>query len=76
MFPDLINLKRPTLPVKEVVEDGVSYTVGGAIENVYASLVVLLGYTQTFTQRINGKTTRDTWSVTVWSVASGRMLSA
>jgi TIR domain len=32
------------------IDDGVAYTVCGAIENVYASLVVLMGYTQTFTR--------------------------
>ena len=32
------------------MEDGVAYTASGAVENVYASLVVLLGYTQTFTR--------------------------
>jgi hypothetical protein len=32
------------------VEDGVAYTASGAVENVYASLVVLMGYTQTFTR--------------------------
>ena len=49
VFPELINLKKPILE-EEVTEDGVAYTVSGAIENVYASLVVLLGYTQTFTR--------------------------
>ena len=27
-----------------------AYTASGAVENVYASLVVLMGYTQTFTR--------------------------
>jgi GTPase SAR1 family protein len=49
VFPELINLKKPLLD-EQAIEDGVSYTVTGAIENVYASLVVLLGYTQTFTR--------------------------
>ncbi len=49
VFPELINLKKPLLD-EEALEDGASYTVGGAVENVYASLVVLLGYTQTFTR--------------------------
>jgi WD40 repeat protein len=49
VFPELINLKKPLLE-DEATEDGVAYTVSGAIENVYASLVVLLGYTQTFTR--------------------------
>jgi len=50
VFPDLINLKRPIIEDEQPIEDGVSYTVSGAVENVYASLVVLLGYTQTFTR--------------------------
>ncbi|HJQ71386.1 MAG TPA: TIR domain-containing protein [Blastocatellia bacterium] len=50
VFPELINLKKPVLKNEQQTEDGVAYTVSGAIENVYASLVVLLGYTQTFTR--------------------------
>jgi hypothetical protein len=49
VFPELINLKKPL--EKEVpVEDSVAYTVSGPTENVFASLVVLLGYTHTFTR--------------------------
>jgi GTPase SAR1 family protein len=48
--PELINLKKPVLDDEQATEDGAGYTVSGAIENVYASLVVLLGYTQTFTR--------------------------
>jgi GTPase SAR1 family protein len=47
VFPELINLKKP-LEDEQPTTDGVAYTVSGAVENVYASLVVLLGYTQTF----------------------------
>jgi GTPase SAR1 family protein len=50
VFPELINLKKPLLEEEQPTEDGAAYTVGGAVENVYASLVVLLGYTQTFTR--------------------------
>ena len=50
VFPELINLKKPVLDDEQPTEDGVAYTVSGAVENVYASLVVLLGYTQTFTR--------------------------
>lgn len=50
VFPELINLKKPVLDVEQPLEDGAAYTVSGAVENVYASLVVLLGYTQTFTR--------------------------
>lgn len=49
VFPGLINLKRSVLEQANTVED-VSYTVTGAVENVYAALVVLLGYTNTFTR--------------------------
>lgn len=49
VFPELINLKRP--PEDErATEDGVAYTASGPTENVFASLVVLLGYTHTFTR--------------------------
>jgi small GTP-binding protein len=49
VFPELINLKR--LPEEgQATEDGVAYTVSGPTENVFASLVVLLGYTHTFTR--------------------------
>jgi small GTP-binding protein len=49
VFPELINLKKP--PGEEAaLEDGAVYTVSGATENVFASLVVLLGYTHTFTR--------------------------
>jgi WD40 repeat protein len=50
VFPELINLKRPLDDDDKPVEDGVAYTASGAVENVYASLVVLMGYTQTFTR--------------------------
>jgi len=47
VFPSLINEKRPLIEDVKTFED-VSYRVNGAVENVYASLVVLLGYTNTF----------------------------
>ena len=50
VFPELINLKKPLIRDDIPTEDGVAYTVSGAVENVYASLVVLMGYTQTFTR--------------------------
>jgi len=49
IFPALINQKKPHLEDVEIIEDA-SYTLNGAVENVYASLVVLLGYTNTFTR--------------------------
>lgn len=49
IFPSLINQNRP--PIEDVpIAEGTAYTVSGATENVYASLVVLLGYTNTFTR--------------------------
>jgi small GTP-binding protein len=50
VFPELINLKKPLLENEPPTEESVAYSVSGAVENVYASLVVLLGYTQTFTR--------------------------
>lgn len=50
VFPELINMKKPLIEDNIQIEDDVAYTVSGAIENVYASLVVLMGYTQTFTR--------------------------
>lgn len=50
VFPELINLRKPAVQSSQPVEEGVAYTVTGAVENVYASLVVLLGYTDVFTR--------------------------
>lgn len=50
VFPDLINLKKPAMSDEEPIEDGPSYTVSGAVQNVYASLVVLMGYTSQLTR--------------------------
>ncbi|HJT26445.1 MAG TPA: GTP-binding protein [Pyrinomonadaceae bacterium] len=47
VFPELINLKKP-LSKQSATEDAASYTVTGPTENVFASLVVLLGYTHIF----------------------------
>ena len=51
VFPNLIKQKRPLLDDIETIED-MSYIVRGRVENVYAAMVVLLGYTQAFT-RVN-----------------------
>lgn len=49
IFPSLINQNKP--PVDDVpTTDGIAYTVSGATDNIYASLVVRLGYTNTFTR--------------------------
>ena len=49
IFPALINQKRPVIEEDKTAEDA-SYRVTGAVENVYAALVVQLGYTNTFTR--------------------------
>jgi small GTP-binding protein len=49
LFPELINLKH-SIETEIETEDSVSYTVCGPTENVFSSLVVLLGYTHTFTR--------------------------
>jgi small GTP-binding protein len=51
IFPALIKQKRP-LQDDQPSTDDISYVVRGRVENLYASLVVLLGYTPSFT-RIN-----------------------
>jgi small GTP-binding protein len=50
VFPDLINLKKPTMSGEEMIEEGPAYTVSGAVQNLYAALVVLLGYTRQLTR--------------------------
>ncbi len=49
VFPELINLKKPSGD-ERATEEGVAYTVRGPTENVFASLVVLLGHTHTLTR--------------------------
>ena len=49
IFPSLINEKRPRDAEANKVED-VSYRAAGAVENIYASLVVQLGYTSVFSR--------------------------
>lgn len=51
IFPALIKQKRPLQDDLPSADD-ISYLVRGRVENLYASLVVLLGYTPSFT-RIN-----------------------
>jgi hypothetical protein len=50
VFPELISMRMPDFEVDGETEDGVAYTVTGAVENVYASLVVLMGFTPSFTR--------------------------
>ena len=49
IFPSLINERRPRDAEADKVED-VSYRATGAVENIYASLVVQLGYTSVFSR--------------------------
>lgn len=50
IFPALINQKRPVLRDSEKTTETITFVASGAIENVYPRLVVLLGYTNTFTR--------------------------
>jgi small GTP-binding protein len=49
IFPGLIKQRRPLQDDLPLVED-VTYVVRGRVENLYASLVVLLGYTPSITR--------------------------
>lgn len=49
VFPALINQAAP-MDGQVALEDDVTFLIVGAVENVYASLVVLLGYTNAFTR--------------------------
>jgi small GTP-binding protein len=51
VFPSLINEMRPRLESIET-DEGASYIVSGNLEHLYASMVVLLGYTDVFA-RVN-----------------------
>jgi small GTP-binding protein len=51
IFPELINEKPPTLADDADRVDDVTYVIEGNIQNVYASLVVLLGYTNVLVRR-------------------------
>ncbi len=50
VFPALIKQKRPSVEAAAIIREDVAYRITGAVENVYAALVVLLGYTNTFTR--------------------------
>jgi WD40 repeat protein len=66
IFPELINQRKPY--IEDVsVEDDVSYIAIGSIENIYASLVVLLGYTNTFTR------SNQWYNQAQYEVAKGRI---
>ena len=48
IFPELINHKKPRIEEPAEPEENMSYKVSGEVTNAYASLVVLLGYTNVF----------------------------
>ena len=48
VFPALINQRKPA--TEHSYPDDVDYLIRGPVENIYAALVVLLGYTNTFTR--------------------------
>lgn len=48
VFPSLIHQRTPTAGGDIVFRDSVSYTVTGAVTQVFPALVVLLGYTEQF----------------------------
>jgi len=50
VFPELIHLRRPDGDGGTPTEDAISYGVRGAVANLYASLVVLIGYTPVFSR--------------------------
>ena len=47
VFPTLIQERRPRIDTVETF-DTISYKINGSIESTYATLVVLLGYTESF----------------------------
>ena len=50
IFPSLIKQRRPLQDDLPLTDD-IFYVVRGGVENLYASLVVLLGYTPSFTRK-------------------------
>jgi small GTP-binding protein len=72
VFPELINLRKPVIADEQPIEEGVAYTVSGAVGNVYASLVVLLGYTSTFTRTNQWRDQPVTSWATAWCAACVR----
>jgi WD40 repeat protein len=50
IFPALVRSGRAAPEDPAEAEDDVTYRLSGAVQNVYASLVVLLGYTNTFSR--------------------------
>jgi small GTP-binding protein len=72
IFPGLIKQKRP-LEDDLPSTDDISYVVRGRVENLYASLVVLLGYTPSFT-RINQWQNQAQYEMGVGEICGFRLI--
>jgi small GTP-binding protein len=72
IFPSLIKQKRPLQDDLPATDD-VSYVVRGRVENLYASLVVLLGYTPSFT-RINQWQNQAQYEMGVGEICGFRLI--
>jgi small GTP-binding protein len=72
IFPSLIKQKRP-LQDDFPASDDLSYVVRGRVENLYASLVVLLGYTPSFT-RINQWQNQAQYEMGVGEICGFRLI--
>ncbi len=72
IFPALIKQKRPLQDDLPSTDD-ISYVVRGRVENLYASLVVLLGYTPSFT-RINQWQNQAQYEMRVGEICGFRLI--
>lgn len=72
IFPGLIKQKRP-LQDDIPFTDDISYIVRGQVENIYATLVVLLGYTPSFI-RINHWQNQAQYEIATGQVCGFRMI--
>jgi small GTP-binding protein len=72
IFPSLIKQKRPLKDDLPATDD-ISYVVRGRVENLYASLVVLLGYTPSF-MRINQWQNQAQYEMGAGEVCGFRMI--
>ncbi|WP_420645799.1 GTP-binding protein [Candidatus Leptofilum sp.] len=72
IFPSLIKQKRPLHDEVEAVDD-ISYIVRGRVENIYPALVVLLGFTRTFT-RVNQWQRQAQYEMGVGNICGFRLI--
>lgn len=72
IFPSLIKQKRPLNDLADAI-DNISYIVRGRVENVYAALAVLLGYTPTFT-RVNQWQSQAQYELGTGQICGFRMI--